>query len=185
MSPDRLSSCILGASAAGRHERSNRRAGLKRYKHTCTHTHPLGTEEKSCWTDKQTDGRTDSSETPRTAGGGREKTLGSRVEDEAASGTEQPARHTHTHTRERRGINKDSLYDAPPRAAFPPVGPPKTQSTCEPNHLRQGLPEAGRLRQDRVDGHICKIGIEGKPARARAVDRCFRFVCSASRILPC
>lgn len=84
-------------------------------------------------------------------------------------------RHTHTHTHAHTctpeaGNNTTSLSvrHCIPTAnhnhslTHPPPTPPsprpsrpwasKTQSTCEPNQLRQGLPEAGRLRQDRVDG---------------------------------
>lgn len=137
VAPDRLSSRILGASAAGRHQGSNGRAGFKRYKHTYTHTHPLETEEKSCWTGKQTDGRMDGSETPRNAGGWEAKdTRVSRGGRSSVRNRTASKAHTNTHTRKRGGESTKTLCTMPPPPSFGrpsrPWGPQKPNLPANP-----------------------------------------------------
>lgn len=115
----------------------------------------------------------------------------SRVVDKAAPGTDQHRTHTiiaqAQHKRRETMTLCNMQQPFPPSSLLPRVGqtallPARTQSTCEPNQLRQGLPEAGRLRQDRVDGLMQDR--HWKPP-TRTGDRCFRIVCSASsNLLP-
>lgn len=150
------------------------------------HTH-LCAQRKTLSLGRQPDGH---SETPRTPAGGGGATP-YRVVDKAAPGTDQHRTHTiiaqAQHKRRETMTLCNMQQPFPPSSLLPRVGqtallPARTQSTCEPNQLRQGLPEAGRLRQDRVDGLMQDR--HWKPP-TRTGDRCFRIVCSASsNLLP-
>lgn len=85
---------------------------------------------------------------------------------------------THTELKRVRETTQLTLYDIAfpqqptnqptPSPGFPSRACSKTQSTCEPNQLRHRLPEARRLRQDRVNGLMQDrhwgMGKGGEPA---------------------
>lgn len=91
--------------------------------------------------------------------GGREVEPISRVDEAAARNNRQKTDRTHTiaivrrHSTSQRTRETMTLCDTATAFSLASLSfPSKTQSTCEPNQRRQSLSEAGRLRQDRVDG---------------------------------
>lgn len=125
VAPDRLSSCIVGAPAAGRHEKWA--ADGEGQMHTY-----LRARRKTLSLSRQTD---EQSETPRTPGGG---ATPSRVVDKAAPGTDQHRTHTiiaHAQHKRRETMTLCNMQQPfPPLLSSPPArGPNRVTSPPEPN----------------------------------------------------